>query len=515
MERPIYYSPRHQQLTGETLEEALARTAHWLDYLHPADRARVAEEDARQRDTHDVFRAEYRMRRKDGNYVWVRDECVAVLDERRKVIAWQGVLMDVSDRIQAEEAQIRLAAIVASSSEAIISTTLDGIVTSWNPAAERLYGYSTAEAIDSSVRMLVPPELSSGVTWLLDQVRQGLSVEGFETERITKDGRRIEVSLTTSPIRDGSGTVVGISSVARDVTHLRQTERERDRLHAELEAEFQRAAEVQAQLLPHVAPAVPDYEFAGFCLPARQVGGDFFDWPSDGTEVRLSLGDVMGKGMPAALLTATARTALRSVSALSVQEAVEAVNRALTPDLVQSGSFITLFHARLEPESGALSYVDAGHGLAFMLRRNGEVELLRSGGLPLGIDAQAPYPAGETAIRRGDSLVIYSDGLPDARPDLELTPAAIAEWIADRPDAQAKLDRLLALGTAVEKRPDDLTVVIVRRRETGADRPARSPRESFERGAISRMTRTRMARTSGSDAKEPDGNREAQVAPGR
>jgi two-component system sporulation sensor kinase A len=340
---PLYFSPRFQVLTGETPEESMARTQHWLETVHPEDRARVAEESAHSLQHGCLFRSEYRMRRKDGSYLWVLDECLPVRDESGQVVAWQGVLLDITDRIQAEEAQIRLAAIVAASSEAIMSTTLEGIITSWNPAAEQLYGYSTAEAIGASVRMLVPPGQMDGVTWLLDQVRRGEAVKGFEAERLTKDGRRIDISLAVAPIRDGNGNVVGISSVARDVTRLRQTERERDQLHAELEAEFQRTAEVQAQLLPHVAPNCAGYEFAGICLPARRVGGDFFDWPSDGNAVRLSLGDVMGKGMPAALLTATVRAALRAVTHLPVSEAVAAVNRALTPDLAQTDSFITLF----------------------------------------------------------------------------------------------------------------------------------------------------------------------------
>jgi PAS domain S-box-containing protein len=471
---PIYFSPRHEELTGELTADAMARKSHWLENVHPEDRARVAEEDARSNAAGDQFRLEYRILRNERSDVWVLDESVPIRDDTGTIVAWQGVLLDVTERVHAEESQIRLAAIVASSSEAIMGTTLDGTITSWNPAAERLYGYSTAEAIGESVKMLVPPELSGDVATLLDRVRRGVRVEGYEAERLTRDGRRIDVSLSVAPVHDADGNIVGVSSVARDVTRLRRAERERDRLHAELEAEFQRAAEAQARLLPHAAPDVPGYEFAGACLPARQVGGDFFDWPSDHESVRVSLGDVMGKGMAASLLTATVRAALRAVTHLPVSAAVEAVNRALSPDLAQSDSFITLFHAALKPKSGQLTFVDAGHGLAFIHRHDGLVTLLRQRGLPLGIDAEARYPEGETMLERGDTLVICSDGLPDARPDLDLEPAGIAAWIDDRPDAQAKLDRLVALGTAVALRPDDLTLVLVRRREKGSSRPARS-----------------------------------------
>ncbi len=471
---PLYYSPRFTDLTGWLPAEAMERAIHWLEDVHPDDRARVTAEDASGVGAGETVRLEYRTLRKDGSYIWVRDECAPLKDETGQIIAWQGILQDISERVRAEEAQLRLAAIVVSSSDAIMSTTLDGTITSWNPAAERLYGYATAEAVGAPVTMLVPPEALADLPALLSRVRRGERIEGYEAVRLARDGRRIDVSLSLAPVRDASGTIVAVASVARDVTRLRLAERERDRLHAELEAEFQRTAEVQAQLHPRGAPSLAGYEFAGIGLPARHIGGDFYDWSSDRTSVRLSLGDVMGKGMPASLLTATVRAALRAVAHLPASDAVEAVNRALFPDLCQSDSFITLFHASLDPVTGTLTYVDAGHGLAFVHRRDGRLVLLRHRGLPLGIDAHACYPGSETVLEVGDTLVIYSDGLPDARPDLELDPAGLARWIADRPDAQAKLDRLVALGTAVPARPDDMTLVIVRRREENAARPTRS-----------------------------------------
>jgi sigma-B regulation protein RsbU (phosphoserine phosphatase) len=124
-----------------------------------------------------------------------------------------------------------------------------------------------------------------------------------------------------------------------------------------------------------------------------------------------------------------------------------------------------------------LAFVDAGHGLAFVLRRDGQLEPLRRKGLPLGVDADPDYATGMTTLERGDTLVIYSDGLPDARPDLDLDAAGIAARIADRKTAQEKLDRLLALGTALPARPDDLTLVLVRRQDAKQDRASRVPSE--------------------------------------
>ena len=135
-------------------------------------------------------------------------------------------LRSAGDRPATDEDGARLFAIVASSTEAIIGTTLDGTITHWNPAAERVYGYSADEAIGRSVMMLAPPELANEAAGLLERVRRGERVEEYETTRITKDGCRIEVSLGTSPVLDAAGNVIAASSIARDVTERKRAERQ-------------------------------------------------------------------------------------------------------------------------------------------------------------------------------------------------------------------------------------------------------------------------------------------------
>jgi PAS domain S-box-containing protein len=121
-----------------------------------------------------------------------------------------------------------LSAIVDSAEDAIISKTLDGIVTSWNPAAEEIFGYTAQEAVGQSIRLIIPPELQSEEDYILSRLRRGEKIEHFETVRMTKDGRRLDISLTVSPIRNSSGRVVGASKIARDITEKKRWERERD-----------------------------------------------------------------------------------------------------------------------------------------------------------------------------------------------------------------------------------------------------------------------------------------------
>ena len=134
------------------------------------------------------------------------------------------VFRDVSERKQAEENARRLAAIVDHSDDAIIGKTLDGVITSWNRAAERLFGYAAAEMIGSSISRLIPADRPDDMKRILGRIASGESIEHYETERITKDGRRITVSLLVSPIRDEDGQVTGASKIARDITHEKQLE---------------------------------------------------------------------------------------------------------------------------------------------------------------------------------------------------------------------------------------------------------------------------------------------------
>ncbi len=119
-----------------------------------------------------------------------------------------------------------LAAIVASSDDIIVSKTLEGVITSWNPSAERILGYTAAEAVGNHIRLIIPHDRWAEEDEVLARIRRGERVEHFETIRRTKDGRLLNISLTVSPIRDSDGTIVGASKVARDVTERRLAEQE-------------------------------------------------------------------------------------------------------------------------------------------------------------------------------------------------------------------------------------------------------------------------------------------------
>jgi serine phosphatase RsbU (regulator of sigma subunit) len=253
---------------------------------------------------------------------------------------------------------------------------------------------------------------------------------------------------------------------AEEREELRKAEeelRESERRRYQLQAELVYAAEVQARLLPRCYPQIPDFEVAARCLPAKQVGGDFFDWQEVCPGVwSFTLGDVMGKGMAAAMLMATVRAALRSVAHNRPAEALRLAEQALLSDLENSESFVTLFHGQLYAEARRLTFVDCGHGFAFLQRGRGAVEELTPRGLPLGVPGPKSYQEGAVSLGREDVLVLYSDGLIDARPELALNNSALAELLEGATSAQEMVGRLVGLTGQPEPLPDDVTVLVVR-----------------------------------------------------
>jgi PAS domain S-box-containing protein len=142
------------------------------------------------------------------------------------------VFRDITDRMRAEEIQARLAAIVESSQDAVVSKTLDGIILSWNAEAVRLFGHTPEEAVGRSITLIIPQDRREEETGIMERLRRGERVEHFETVRVSKTGHRIDISLTISPIRNAAGHVIGASKIARDITDQKRTEaalREADR----------------------------------------------------------------------------------------------------------------------------------------------------------------------------------------------------------------------------------------------------------------------------------------------
>jgi PAS domain S-box-containing protein len=179
---------------------------------------------------------------RDGTERPIDDSGAPIRDSTGNVIGAVLVFRDISERRRAEEIAVRLAAIVTSSSDAIVSKTLDGIVTTWNASAERMFGYTADEIIGQPITTIIPQERRAEEDYILTRLRAGERVEAFDTVRMAKDGRHLDVSLTISPMKNAAGIIIGASKIARDIIARKQAEEERNRL---LEREQTARAEAQ------------------------------------------------------------------------------------------------------------------------------------------------------------------------------------------------------------------------------------------------------------------------------
>ncbi|MDJ1114883.1 SpoIIE family protein phosphatase [Microbacterium dauci] len=269
----------------------------------------------------------------------------------------------------------------------------------------------------------------------------------------TSSGRNLDVSFSHID-NDASDRLYALQFL--DITQILQARRLE---HEELE----RAAEVQRALAPLSLPSVPDWRFAARSIPARQVGGDFYDIRVFAGRAVVTVGDVMGKGIGSGMLAASTRTALRLQ--VGDEDPVDAVSRTaqlVDEDLGRVGAFVTLAHCTVEFTSGEVELVDAGHGLIFIVRDHGRsVERIASTDLPLGLSEDwHPIAA---RLEPGDSLVLLSDGIldlwDDAVENIERELGALAQQGGTTQDI---IDALCADADAAAER-DDITAVLVAR----------------------------------------------------
>ncbi len=161
---------------------------------------------------------------RDGRETPIDDSAAPIIDGEGILKGVVLVFRDVSEKRRSDLLRERLAAVVESSDDVILTKTLDGIITSWNRGAERVLGYTAEEVIGKHVSMLMPPDAIEDTGLILGRIRQGEKVDHYETRRVRKDGTIIDVSLTVSPIRNAEGEVIGASKVGRDVTEKRRSD---------------------------------------------------------------------------------------------------------------------------------------------------------------------------------------------------------------------------------------------------------------------------------------------------
>jgi PAS domain S-box-containing protein len=212
---------RHSEITGYSMADLRDKT--FIDITHPDDRPANLEMLAAMMTSGTGYTMEKRFVRKDGRVIWIQVSSVAVRDANGVPQYAIGLVLDIDERKHAEMANAHLAAVVASSADAIESVSLDGTILTWNQAAEDLYGYTAEEAIGRPLALIVPDERHDEIARTIAAVRAGDNM-WFETQRLRKDGSLVEVAVDAAPIRTADGVVVGISKVTHDISERRRAE---------------------------------------------------------------------------------------------------------------------------------------------------------------------------------------------------------------------------------------------------------------------------------------------------
>ncbi len=296
------------------------------------------------------------------------------------------------------------------------------------------------------------------------------------TERVAKGDLALKIAISS---RDELGLLASAfnrmtQELSRHIEELKRTTAEKERMASELSI----ASALQASILPQKPPQAPGYDFFGFTLPARETGGDFFDYVDISPEaLGLAVADVSGKGLPAALFMLSSRSTLRTLafSGLDPAEVVNRSNILISEDSGDSGTFVTTFYARLDLATGRMTYANAGHNPPFLLRADGAMEELPSGGIALGAWKDARTVQAEVTLQPGDVLLLYTDGVTEAinqpkeqfgEERLQAELRALRDLPAERIAEGVKRAVFDFAGT--EPQFDDLTVSVVKVLHRGA-----------------------------------------------
>lgn len=257
----VSWSPELEEIFGLAPGTFRGQRQAFLDRVHPEDRPAITRAVESAIAGGEDYSVEFRFRHSSGEWRWMDGRGKVRYDANGRALRLYGVGIDITERKAAKDASAYLAAIVESSDDAIISKALDGLITSWNAGAERLFGYAREEMIGTPILRLIPPELHDEENQILEKLRRGERVSHYETVRLSKSGQRLLVSLTVSPVRDLQGRIVGASKFARDIgehrrveaalreseNRLRNVAMERERL-----LESERAARSEAERLGHM-----------------------------------------------------------------------------------------------------------------------------------------------------------------------------------------------------------------------------------------------------------------------
>ncbi|MFZ4539133.1 MAG: bacteriohemerythrin [Propionivibrio sp.] len=333
----------------------------------------------------------------------------------------------------AESAHAKATGIITFMSDGIVITDERGTIETFNASAESIFKYRAEEVIGRNIKLLMSePNAGDHEGYMSKHLATGMprifSKKRRELQGLLSDGQVFPMDLITSEMRvDGRSMFIDI---IRDISEYKQAENELHRLRqaekqafANIQKELSVAAAIQANMLPkgnQLFPQFPQIKAFGLAIPAKEVGGDFFDaFAFDEEHIVIAIGDVSGKGVPAALFMMKTMTLLRSKirKQKKFATALTTINRLLCENN-DTNMFVTAFVGMLNVMTGHLQYFNAGHNLPLLARFNESFgELCAPKNILLGVHKEAHYEIAHTYLAAGDTLVLYTDGVTEAEND--------------------------------------------------------------------------------------------------
>ncbi len=436
-------NPAAEQIFGYGKKELLAEP--FLSFVHPDDQQSTIDAMGDLSSGANVIAFENRYRCKDGSYKWILWNATPSLEES----LIYAVGRDITSRKEIEDQLALSYAALDAAANAVMITGQDGRISWVNPAFTRLTGYTLDEVRGETPSILRSGEhdeafynnlwqtISSGEVWQGDLVNR------------RKDGSLYFEEQTIAPVKGADGKILHYIGIKQDVTDRKQAEEASEDLREELRQaneqlearvlertqelneaqqellaqqrlrqDLEIAQEVQRSLLPGHLPRLNGFDFSTKAVPARYVSGDFYDFlPSDPEGCLTVIADIAGKGIPAALLTSTARSFIRAEHepSRSPSQLLKQLNTSLIDDFKHAEMFITVLAAQLDQETGLVRYANAGHTEAiFWQAESGKCKKLPATAIPIGIENEFSPEELEIQLKPGDSLILYSDGVTEA-----------------------------------------------------------------------------------------------------
>ncbi|MGR9052982.1 MAG: SpoIIE family protein phosphatase, partial [Gammaproteobacteria bacterium] len=419
----IYSSTAVKSIIGYTPEEVLGK--HYTELLTPQDKTEFQPYSSEQ---HAFFALLNHYRHKDGHQVIAESTGLPITDGNGKLIKWRGVDRDITDRKHFEDALIeserRKRLIIETALNAIITIDSYGIITDWNSQAESMFGWRRDEAIGRNMaEMIVPQRLRrahyDGLQKFLHTGESKIMNKLTEQIALHKDGREFPVEFSVAPLKIGNA--YEFSGFVHDITGRKAAEQQIRQAQVNLaiaQSELKIAQQIQASLFPAKPIVSNQFEVTGFCFPATQVGGDYFDYfYRDPQHLDMVIADVSGHAVGPALFMVEARSAIRTQASRlgTPAQTLDVLNNFLYDDLNNANHFITMFYLQFAVAEKTLHFANAGHPMPLLYRRNTYAcDCLDADGLILGIRENVEFEEKIVQLASGDSLLLYTDGLTEA-----------------------------------------------------------------------------------------------------